>query len=1149
MTNKKSALFFVLFLLSVVMFVGLISEALAGELQYSTINHTDLLGYRCSNLWCTYMVSFPCNWQDAPRAFDGQTSSSWRCDVRGYKDFGVYLVAQVYPSDSPKVTRIQFSGVSVWGYGCDVGEEPCYQLVKIYGCNDGNNGCLEYKTDYNTWMPKLRIYNGFVWNPDWVEIMTLDHVWPAGDLHADPCRNRGGSPCSVTLSGQNSNYKYYTLFFEKNSKDKGDATAVAYDIHFFTDECGNLNQRCCNVGEACNSGLECIGGICQQPIKYKCNEDYQCVQDPNGPYNSQSDCQSACTPLPNTCNLTGATISTDCPTEGCDIGDIVNIEADFEGTCDLVNKIVINVKSIDSGTSLNLPAECIVESGKCVTSTSLPICYDNELFTIKNATAYRGNNYITHDDVIPSISGDIHFTNDCSVLKNVYLLPEFANIIGGDQIPLTFIAALEKAGNTHYLDVTLNPLSNYTSNNTDIISIYRRSDIVLAQSHAYGIGSAHVNGTYPLGFPNVMNDTSYFTVWPNVGCVINLASIALECGSDVLCNINEKINMSVVGRSGCPTQLQQGGDIVMRADNGAECSVEMRGSFNYNQSVPYNYDTKWLITKQNVDWKNCAGKEVIVKQVELWSKDRRLVASIYYPSGIGQFTFWSEQPIRTNKPPVAKVTAIEGTPIPGKTPWNFKCTDEVPIDGIAGWRCYDITKPLTFLQASYDPDTKTVDNYDGNITKWKWQFTGPGSSSWNPFQTKTCPDGKIPGQGSCQNGNITDTAYFTTKQSGIYRIKLNVTDDELADGESSVNQILLWDGISPVAIISDPKEGQVYPPDVDKFPPVSMLFNGSESFGAQGQPDQWNMKWQWFDGSKWILIKEGTYPTTNRTNYTIVTALPSYKVNLTIEDSNHQKSIDQVTFNLKTCSIDQTKTTIFAGRCFPGTNNYCENFNVIKDNYDCRLNGCVCSTSTPICNKDTGACEKKPTQADCNHKKTEPLCHSLAGCYWNDTNNNDCYLCGQDNRPQSCSDYNNEKACTRDPCSMDVPPALGTENCGMVIEDPPGSGQKYLIDNCHCSWSSSNGCVLNYTMTNQSNGGEQGDCEYSIDAGDCNEQNKRTVTYRLVSGTSPPCEDTRSEEQNCGLLFKPMPFFEWWNIIPVLALLVIYYVFVNKKKR
>jgi hypothetical protein len=83
--------------------------------------------------------------------------------------------------------------------------------------------------------------------------------------------------------------------------------------------------------------------------------------------------------------------------------------------------------------------------------------------------------------------------------------------------------------------------------------------------------------------------------------------------------------------------------------------------------------------------------------------------------------------------------------------------------------------------------------------------------------------------------------------------------------------------------------------------------------------------------------------------------------------------------------------------------------------------------------------------------------------------------------------------------------------------------------------------------------GQTEHCDLSLTVGDCDTdcgQGKRKVTYHYSnqSGYSD-CKQVDSEIcQSCGLLFRPLPFFEWWQIIPVVALLVVYYVFINRKK-
>ncbi len=807
------------------------------------------------------------------------------------------------------------------------------------------------------------------------------------------------------------------------------------------------------------------------------------------------------------CNLISASISADnCPVEGCDVGNVTTLSATFDGSgCPSINKLVFSLTN--GNIDLPMTVDCPFDENtySCSGDFELPVCYDGQVFWIKNASAYVNTSLVAYNDTELLGIEEFTFTTYCSKLIALDLLPDFREVIVNQWIYLTVNAFFEKNGVIRKEDVTTSPYTKYISSNPSVFYVDQ------GVARAFGEGLENITTTYPHDFSGKLSDTSTFRAWPNVNCLLEETKIISYCGD--VCNMGDKITMVTKPYGYCNDYLSGGGKITMIAENitsyDERCIVNMTGTL-YPCEVGC-ICANWTIP-DNMDWENCGGKTVYIKNVGLWNKtgnEYSLIGSLdvsQVPSrdDFGSFTFW-----KPNFPPTIQMQ-ITGTPV---------IIDETPIPDI-----FNITKDVYLNQTSFDPNEDEGDY----IIFWGWYFRESGDSEWITIH-------------ETGNENESNKIYnFESYKSGVYEINLTLIDTYGATS-SEIEEIKLWNGEDPLAIISSPALGEVFEPS------TNILFNGSRS-SALGSPETWYLNWTWFNGISWEVLEEGTYNDIKEFNRTFVNPSQEYKVNLTITDAAASDTSQRI-FNIARCV--KGNVVIFPGRCFSGTMEYCERSDeegggtrIISQ--DCRYEGCSCSPK--ICDQSSGDCVGVPEPDECKLENNYGTCHGVAGCYWSNGDEGECLACYQNNKPQSCSDYS-EKACAVDNCGM-ARIGLGSEDCGKVITQ---NGIQYYVDNCHCSWhSEAFGCQLNQTLTEDGTG-EQKDCAYSIEYSECGgggcEINERNVTYDLADGSDIGCPKPEPECQTCALLLRPMPFFSWFNVIAVIALLAILYIFIFKIKK
>lgn len=237
------------------------------------------------------------------------------------------------------------------------------------------------------------------------------------------------------------------------------------------------------------------------------------------------------------------------------------------------------------------------------------------------------------------------------------------------------------------------------------------------------------------------------------------------------------------------------------------------------------------------------------------------------------------------------------------------------------------------------------------------------------------------------------------------------------------------------------------------------------------------------------------------------------------------------------------------GACITGAPYYCQDVSgqgqIIPKCSQC--NNCplgtTCSSTSEICingGQQITSCHAQTTNTSC-HNDTR----TNAFCFWDKPrmlNTSYCEACFAFNLiPKTCFDYKNESAC--------VFANTGLDRCGIGPLCLNAAGQSIPgATNCKCNWNGT-ACNLNYTL--EAGGGQH--CNLNMvysecGAGTCG-AGQRDVTYDYSNQTGyTDCTATDTTScQTCGVSFKPLPFFEWWNVIVVVGLLVIVYVFISKE--
>ncbi len=182
------------------------------------------------------------------------------------------------------------------------------------------------------------------------------------------------------------------------------------------------------------------------------------------------------------------------------------------------------------------------------------------------------------------------------------------------------------------------------------------------------------------------------------------------------------------------------------------------------------------------------------------------------------------------------------------------------------------------------------------------------------------------------------------------------------------------------------------------------------------------------------------------------------------------------------------------------------------------------------CDSLQNGCADFPPQSTCLNYQNAIIC-SNSYCFWNGTGSTIGTFCNQCNfptKPSQCSDYKNGTACSTDACRVGI--ALGT-----IAGADCSNGQCVCIwqnGNCNLQLPTGPGQTCTYTSTNI------GECGIACPPG------QRKIEY---ISSQPECN--RAECVACaGGGTKPLPGFDFKNLIFVLLLIAGYYAYTIKKK-
>jgi len=626
-----------------------------------------------------------------------------------------------------------------------------------------------------------------------------------------------------------------------------------------------------------------------------------------------------------------------------------------------------------------------------------------------------------------------------------------------------------------------------------------------------GEGEATITAKYPVGY-NPKEDSSLLYVYPDTPCDVLDAKITSYCGEsgEPNCNNGDKIEIEVLVKEECldPSHMAK---IEMDAFNESGCNVNMDVAISLSDCDNSGAE-RYCRKNWSVDIPlDCGGEIVTADFVTVRDWNNEFLASLQGDPDFGWAKFVDDpDPLR----------AIIFKPEHG---------DEYEIDSL-----------IDFEQISV-----------GEIDLWKWYFRyiiDQPPWNWELFHTAPPGEANISYNFKYANSNA---------QAGTYEINLTVENEADFDDQGNI-LIYLIDDHTPIAKITQPEMYEIlYNSKVDPF-------DGSDTYDPDGDPSDLTLTWKIFDNGGIIPI-EGLFDDVKEIWYEYSQAKPEpFNVTLKATDLDSYSSTTYVKFKIAYC--EHNLDYIFAGKCIGEDNLYCNEEDCDEYGVCDTLQTCDCDNCPDyqFCNPLYGTCEDRPGSGDCEDLAPAGDCHE-GGCYWDEIEPPSpppCLSCVDDN-PISCSGYDNGGACGADICDKGNKD-IGCDGSTFVeCDDPsesciPGQGPECCIKSgCMCKWSDTKDkCNVAFDLDDHHSGqgNEPMHCEYSIDPGDCsdncdiNGKESRLAKYVLdefESGGECPAGST--ECILCGLLFRPLPFFSWWNALVVMSLLIIFYVIFRKK--
>jgi hypothetical protein len=835
-------------------------------------------------------------------------------------------------------------------------------------------------------------------------------------------------------------------------------------------------------------------------------------------------CDNPCSMI-GPCEITSASaIPLDC-NGACNAGNSISLSATYAISCNPSYLEIEMRDTIDQTCRFNMSILCTGETscdGDWLIPNVAAECRG------KAVEAYASRIYDINRVFIGTGTADGIFEfvdSGALTLSYVDLWPEDKTINIDETITYHLDAFYEEYPSNALIkkDVTLTSWTNYTSSNVDVASNTGQEGINIFKGLIEG--NTLIEGAFPvdliLGITELTKtDTTGLTIDDNPCDIEDITLDDSLCGGNG-CNDEEEINIILTLNSHCGLAKKIRIDA---KDTESECEIIIRNETikttgsNKNCEISggfYNCELLWEIPQgffiQNP---GCIGKTVNAYFAELNESSGEWLASLQ--GEIGTITFWTE-----NIPPVANIIS------PGLGIGQQQI-DHTPM--------YVAGEDILFDEESWDSD--------GTITDWYW-YLKYKENDWELLQHYILP---------------AQTFYELFYAGGSYKVKLEVIDDEGAIGTNQ-KWFVVDDGDTPIIVLDSPQEDQIQP--------RAVAINVSDSFDPpieykEDKTRLGDFYWEFDDGSSPATFRDNWTYASNFTHI-LAEAQEIYEFNLTLYDL--QGNYDFKTIEFKTWRCYDGNDILFADgskydSCYNSLPSYCtaiggnQQTGIGNPISKCQI--CGCPSDRPECQLD-GSCDvHDPTT--CNNLN-EVLCLQEPGCWYEE-----CTSCIT-NPPASCSSYKiNEEHCTADKCSVGYnPTSQGT--CGESIY----VGEiKYFIECNGCAWDPNAGtageCKQSYDLIEQ-NGQTQQQCRErrEYDTSTCESTGYMTVTIiteccgPIGSGNGNICTwdsskeqisyDDTEETQVCGIAARPLPGFSWFNIVAIVALIGIYYIFIIIKKK
>ncbi|MEM4703244.1 MAG: right-handed parallel beta-helix repeat-containing protein [Candidatus Pacearchaeota archaeon] len=363
---------------------------------------------------------------------------------------------------------------------------------------------------------------------------------------------------------------------------------------------------------------------------------------------------------PCLCNLTSATLTPNCPPEGCNLGDNITLEAELSG-CDN-GTLVINVygEAYGKTCSMNLSVPCSVSGNSC--SKDYTIGYVPQNCTgmqvgPTRAWIYSNTNLINETT---NVNGNFIF-GDIPLLKRIFVLPKYVAIPRDnedcDKAYLYTTAVYEGGFN---LDISTHAFTNYSTNSSQIAYPYlndpTRPKNMFDSGFSLQSGHSNITAKFPVDSWNsnwlvFQNNSSakIFSPPPNLHIVCLDTSINnSQCGYDG-CNIGENITIKIKFSNNKNTVNNYINNISIWAMSDETCPF-------YTLSTRITPSTECIdvglysICEKNLTISSipagCEGKTMLVYETLVYNNSGNIIDARFGtpPDFFGNFSFYQELP-------------------------------------------------------------------------------------------------------------------------------------------------------------------------------------------------------------------------------------------------------------------------------------------------------------------------------------------------------------------------------------------------------------------------------------------------------------------------------------------------------------------------